>query len=124
MRRGEEALAAVQRVRDRLDQVDVAAVPRERVTLAPPVVAPSKILCIGLNYALHAQEGKSTVPPQPLLFAKLPSTLIGDGMAVRHHPITSELDYEGELAVIIGKRASRVAEQDALAYVGAFTIFN
>jgi 2-keto-4-pentenoate hydratase/2-oxohepta-3-ene-1,7-dioic acid hydratase in catechol pathway len=124
MRRGEKALGAVQRVCDRLDETDVAVVSRESVALGPPVVAPSKILCIGLNYALHAEEGKSVVPPEPLLFAKLPSALIGDGMPVLYHPITSELDYEGELAVIMGRRASRVPEQDALACVGAFTVFN
>jgi 2-keto-4-pentenoate hydratase/2-oxohepta-3-ene-1,7-dioic acid hydratase in catechol pathway len=124
MRRGEETFKAVQRVCARLDELDVPAVSRESVALGPPVVAPSKILCVGLNYALHAEEGKSVVPPEPLLFAKLPSALIGDGMPIHYHPTTSELDYEGELAAIIGRRASRVSEQDALACVAAFTIFN
>jgi 2-keto-4-pentenoate hydratase/2-oxohepta-3-ene-1,7-dioic acid hydratase in catechol pathway len=124
MRRGEMTLEAVQHVCNRLDEVDVAVVSRESVALGPPVVAPSKILCVGLNYVLHAEEGKSVVPPEPLLFAKLPSALVGDGMPVHYHPTTSELDYEGELAVIMGRRASRVAERDALDCVGAFTIFN
>lgn len=124
VRRGEETLEAVRRVGNRLDEAKVAAVPRESVSLGPPVVAPSKILCVGLNYALHAEEGKSIVPPEPLLFAKLPSALIGDGAPVQYHSVTSELDYEGELAAIVGRRASRVAEREALTYVGAFTIFN
>lgn len=124
MQGGEDVLDAVRRVSSRLDETGIRPVPRETVVLAPPVVAPSKIVCIGLNYALHAEEGKKAVPPQPLLFAKLPSTLIGDGAPVLYPSITQQLDYEGELAVVIGRSASGVEERDALDYVGGFTIFN
>jgi 2-keto-4-pentenoate hydratase/2-oxohepta-3-ene-1,7-dioic acid hydratase in catechol pathway len=108
----------------RIEEVPAEAVPREAVTLAPPVLVPSKIICIGLNYALHAAEGNQELPSVPLLFAKLSNTLVGDGEHVLYPPITSELDYEGELGVVIGRRASSVPEQDAMAYVGGFTIVN
>jgi 2-keto-4-pentenoate hydratase/2-oxohepta-3-ene-1,7-dioic acid hydratase in catechol pathway len=121
---GPEALAALRRVAGRIDELLLEAMPREAVRLAPPVLAPSKIVCVGLNYALHAAEGKVALPALPLLFAKLSNTLIGDGEPVIYPPITAQLDYEGELGVIIGRRASSVREADAMAYVGGFTIVN
>lgn len=80
-------------------------------------VAPSKIVCIGKNYRAHAAEMQSEVPKEPLLFFKPPSSVIASGRAVRLPPESSRVDYEGELAVVIGKRARRVAEADALGHV-------
>jgi acylpyruvate hydrolase len=120
----EGALDALRAIAERLPEADVEPLERSTLTLAPPVVTPSKMLCVGLNYALHAQEGGVPVPERPVLFAKLPSTLVGDGAHVRKPDVTDELDYEGELAVVIGRRTSRVDRSEALDHVAGYTIMN
>ena len=91
---------------------------------APPVLRPGKIVCVGLNYADHIAESQAQRPERIVLFAKFPSCLIAHGEPIIRPAITSELDYEGELAVIVGRRASGVAAADALDYVGGYTIIN
>jgi 2-keto-4-pentenoate hydratase/2-oxohepta-3-ene-1,7-dioic acid hydratase in catechol pathway len=78
---------------------------------------PGKIVCVGLNYLDHAQEGGMELPKAPLLFAKWPNTLIGDGEPIVLPPEATEVDYEAELGVVIGTKAKRVSEADALEYV-------
>lgn len=91
----------------------------------PPVRAPEKIVAIGLNYAEHAAEGGHDVPKDPVVFAKFPSSLIGHGDVVEWDPaITSQVDYEAELAVVIGTAARRVSEADALGHVLGYTCLN
>jgi 2-keto-4-pentenoate hydratase/2-oxohepta-3-ene-1,7-dioic acid hydratase in catechol pathway len=93
--------------------------------LAAPLSNPSKIMAIGRNYAEHAKESKSAVPERPILFAKFPSAIVGPGDEVTWDPtLTSKVDYEAELAVIIGKTACRVAEAEALNYVFGYTCAN
>lgn len=118
------ALAAVGRIAGRLPEGGSELIDRDLLTLAPPVVAPSKMLCIGLNYALHAQESGVPLPAQPVLFAKFPSALVGNGAELRKPEITHELDYEGELAVVIGRRTSKVSSSEALDFVAGYTIMN
>jgi 2-keto-4-pentenoate hydratase/2-oxohepta-3-ene-1,7-dioic acid hydratase in catechol pathway len=84
--------------------------------LACPV-RPSKILCIGRNYAAHARELGHEVPSEPLLFLKPPSSLIGPGGEVRLPPDSARVEHEAELAVVIGRRAKNVSAGDALAHV-------
>lgn len=91
---------------------------------APPVLAPSKIIGIGLNYRRHAAEGGVRVPDRPILFAKFPSALVGAGAPVFLHPITKQLDYEAELAVVIGRRARSVVAEDAQDYVAGYVCAN
>jgi len=91
---------------------------------APPVRRPSKIVCVGLNYLDHIQESGGTRPQNIVLFAKYPNCLVGHGDGVRLPPITQQLDYEGELAVIIGRRTSGVGVEDALGSIGGFSIIN
>ena len=91
---------------------------------APPVLRPGKIVCVGLNYADHIAESQAQRPERIVLFAKFASCLIAHGEPIIRPAITSELDYEGELAVIVGRRASGVAVADALDYVGGYTIIN
>ncbi|MEQ8677755.1 MAG: fumarylacetoacetate hydrolase family protein [Aggregatilineales bacterium] len=94
------------------------------VTLLAPYV-PGKIIGVGRNYADHAKELKNELPTTPLLFAKFPSSVIGTGEAIIWRSAhTTQVDYEGELAVIIGKRASHVSEEDALKHVFGYTIAN
>jgi len=78
---------------------------------------PSKIVCVGRNYAAHAAELGNEVPSDPLIFLKPPSALIGGGEPIVLPPGVGEVHYEGEIGVLIGKKASRVDEASALEYV-------
>jgi len=90
--------------------------------LAP--VTPSKIACVGRNYAEHAAELGNDVPPEPLIFLKPPSSLIGPGEEVIHPTISERVDHEGELGVVIGRRCRNVTEAEALEYVFGYTVAN
>jgi 2-keto-4-pentenoate hydratase/2-oxohepta-3-ene-1,7-dioic acid hydratase in catechol pathway len=85
---------------------------------------PEKIVCVGLNYRDHAEEQGVPLPERPLLFAKWANTLIGSGDPIRIPPITKQVDYEAELGVVIGRRASRVHADDALAFVRGYVVAN
>ncbi|HZR94508.1 MAG TPA: fumarylacetoacetate hydrolase family protein [Gaiellaceae bacterium] len=85
---------------------------------------PQKIVCVGLNYRDHAEEQGVDLPERPLLFAKWPNTLIGDGDAIRIPSITRNVDYEAELGVVVGRRASRVSVDDALDFVRGYVVAN
>ena len=88
-----------------------------------PPVAVTNILCIGLNYRRHAAESNMAVPERPILFLKPTSTVIAHGENIIH-PDTEQLDYECELAIVIGKAAKNVSEEDALNYVSGYTCAN
>jgi 2-keto-4-pentenoate hydratase/2-oxohepta-3-ene-1,7-dioic acid hydratase in catechol pathway len=88
----------------------------DEAALACPV-QPTKIVCIGRNYAAHAREMGNEVPAEPVLFLKPPSALTGPGGIVRLPPESARVEHEAELAVVIGKRAKNVAKADALAHV-------
>ena len=95
------------------------------LVLSPPIRNPASIICIGRNYIEHIKEGHAPVPEYPILFAKFPNTLVGSGAGVRAHgELTKQLDYEGELAVVIGERASRVPASRALSVVAGYTILD
>ena len=90
-----------------------------------PPLQPGKILAIGRNYAEHARELDNEVPGEPLVFAVMPSAVIGPGDVIEWEAdMTAQVDWEGELAVVIGKRARRVSQEDALDYVFGYTIAN
>ena len=89
-----------------------------------PIAVPSKIVCIGLNYRDHAAESGMALPDRPLLFSKWPNTLIGPGDPIVLPAISNEVDYEAELGVVIGRRAARVSQADALSYVGGYVCAN
>ncbi len=98
--------------------------PLDAVKLEPPV-RPGKIIAIGKNYAEHAKETGGEVPPAPIIFAKFPSAIIGNGEVITwSESITTQVDWEGELAVVIGKRAHNVSEDDALKFIFGYTIAN
>src|SRR5579871_2402393 len=86
------------------------------VTLLPPV-SPSKLVCVGLNYRDHAKEMGKPLPVEPLLFLKPSTAVVGPGEAVMIPPGVGRVDYEGELGIVIGRRARRVAKADAWKYV-------
>jgi len=99
------------------------APPPDAVEFLPPVF-PRKILAIGRNYVDHAIEGGAAPPAAPLIFTKLPNSLAAHRQPIVLHAISSQIDYEAELAVVIGRRARRVGEADALAHVFGYTLVN
>jgi acylpyruvate hydrolase len=95
------------------------------VTLLPPVPAPRKIICLGLNYYDHAAEVGAPIPTTPMFFAKWATSLIADGDAIVPPATTARVDYEAELAVIIGAQVPRNTRSDsALAYVAGVSVLN
>jgi 2-keto-4-pentenoate hydratase/2-oxohepta-3-ene-1,7-dioic acid hydratase in catechol pathway len=94
------------------------------VTLLAPVPHPGKILGVGRNYGAHAAEGGLAAQEKPRIFVKLSSAVIGTGVPIAKPAGVTKLDYETELAVVIGRRARNVPEGEALAYVGGYTILN
>jgi 2-keto-4-pentenoate hydratase/2-oxohepta-3-ene-1,7-dioic acid hydratase in catechol pathway len=99
-----------------------AAVEDAGLVFAPPVIAPSKVICVGLNYGNHAAEGGMEKPPYPVLFAKFQNALVGAFDPVIHPASTAALDYEGELAVVIGRRAAMVPVEEAGEYVAGYMV--
>jgi 2-keto-4-pentenoate hydratase/2-oxohepta-3-ene-1,7-dioic acid hydratase in catechol pathway len=98
--------------------------PFSDVRLLPPV-EPSKIVCVGRNYAEHAAELGNEVPQEPLLFLKAPSAIINNGDPIRIPSQSHQVEHEGELAVVIGRRCSGLdAEEDALRYALGYTCLN
>lgn len=119
---GEEVLAG------RLEGETVVATdgrrcPLSAVRLLAPVT-PSKIVCVGRNYAEHAKELGNAVPTEPLIFLKPPSSLIGSGGAVVYPKISVHLSYEGEVGLVISRRARHVKAADAWDYIAGLTIVN
>ncbi len=99
-------------------------IPLQGANLLAPVV-PSKIVCIGRNYREHAAELGNEVPKEPLLFLKAPSAVIAPGDAIRIPALSKRVDFEGELAIVIGKRATRIAaNEDVRSYIRGYTIVN
>ena len=97
---------------------------RDALELGPPVPDPDKIICLGVNYREHAAEAQQELPAVPMFFAKFRNSLIGPTSPILLPRASTQVDYEGELAVIIGQRCKEVAEQDALQYVAGYTIMN
>ncbi|MDQ3044556.1 MAG: fumarylacetoacetate hydrolase family protein [Chloroflexota bacterium] len=95
------------------------------LTLLTPI-QPGKIVCVGLNYAAHVTENDAsrTVPEEPVLFMKPNSTLIAPGDPITIANPENRTDYEAELVIVIGKRARRISESDAVAYIFGFTAGN
>jgi 2-keto-4-pentenoate hydratase/2-oxohepta-3-ene-1,7-dioic acid hydratase in catechol pathway len=88
------------------------------------VVHPSKIVCVGRNYAAHARELGNEVPTEPLIFFKPPSSLIGPGDAIVLPAASQRVEYESEIAFVIGQRARKVRQGDAMDFVAGFTCAN
>lgn len=99
--------------------------PTDGLELLAPIPRPGKVVAIGRNYRAHTDEEGVEPPPLPLIFSKWPSSVVGPGAQIRWDPgLTSQVDYEAELAVVIGRRARRVSELEALDYVAGYTCLN
>jgi 2,4-diketo-3-deoxy-L-fuconate hydrolase len=94
------------------------------VRWGPPVVRPSKIICLGKNYVEHAKEGGFETPSSPLIFCKTPNTLNGPFDPVLLPRSSGQIDWEVELAVVIGRQGKRIAPQDALTHIAGLTVMN
>ncbi|MBB5066342.1 fumarylacetoacetate hydrolase family protein [Granulicella mallensis] len=119
----------VRKGRSALDAAAVAlgkgfAVDLDKVTLHPPLSAPGKIICVGLNYVDHSIESGFVVPDYPTIFTRFTSSLLGAGTPIIRPTVSTQLDYEGEMVAVIGVAGRHIAEQDALDHVIGYSIFN
>jgi 2,4-diketo-3-deoxy-L-fuconate hydrolase len=106
------------------EHADQCSVVDEGVRLGPCIVRPSKIICIGLNYATHAAEGGLEIPKEPVIFFKATSALSGPNDDVIIPKGSQKTDWEVELAVIIGKRASHVSKEEAINHIAGYALHN
>lgn len=102
------------------------AFPLGDVELGPPIPNPEKIICIGQNYIDHCREQNIEPPTSPIIFTKFPTTLTGPSSPIKLPPdsVTSKVDYEVELAFVMGREAKRVAAKDAMSYVAGYMVMN
>lgn len=106
------------------NDVEIFSAPLNAVTLLAPIAFPPKIICLGLNYFDHAAETDSAIPDEPIIFMKPHTTIIGPNENIVKPSLVKELDYEGELAVVIGKKAKNVSVAEAQEVIFGYTVFN
>jgi 2-keto-4-pentenoate hydratase/2-oxohepta-3-ene-1,7-dioic acid hydratase in catechol pathway len=116
---GPEVLRHAARAGNRPDAVRV---PADKARLAAPVPDPQKIVCLGLNYRDHAAETNAQIPKEPILFSKYPTAIIGPGAAIVLPAVSSEVDFEAELVIVVGKRGRHLSVDNALAHVAGYTV--
>jgi 2-keto-4-pentenoate hydratase/2-oxohepta-3-ene-1,7-dioic acid hydratase in catechol pathway len=97
-------------------------VPAKSAKLHAPVHDPQKIICVGLNYRDHAVESKMAIPKEPVLFSKFPSALIGHDEPIIVPSISTKVDYEAELVVVVGKRGRAIPESAAMEHVAGYSV--
>ncbi len=100
------------------DEIDMAD-----VCFTPPIPDPDKILCVGVNYRPHIEEMGRPTPDYPVVFVRFPGSLVGHGEAIVRPGVSEQFDFEGELAVVIGKRARHVSRDSAFDYVAGYSCF-
>ncbi len=115
---------AIHAAADSAAQATAQQVPLADVELLPPVPRPGKIICIGLNYRAHAIEGGNAIPEYPAVFMRGATSLTPSGGPILYPECSDKLDYEAELAVVIGRAATRVSVANALAHVAGYSCFN
>jgi 2-keto-4-pentenoate hydratase/2-oxohepta-3-ene-1,7-dioic acid hydratase in catechol pathway len=126
VRKGDQASELAEELIGKADHGDLAAVsiPLNEVTLLAPIAFPPKIICLGLNYFDHAAETGSRIPDEPIIFMKPHTAITGPNMKILKPQFVKELDYEGELCIVMGKTAKNVSEVEAKNYVFGYTVFN
>jgi 2-keto-4-pentenoate hydratase/2-oxohepta-3-ene-1,7-dioic acid hydratase in catechol pathway len=105
-------------------ELDAFSVSISKIKLLAPIASPPKILCLGLNYASHVEETKEKKPDQPVVFMKPNTTIIGPDDAIIKRSFVEQLDYEAELAIVIGRQAKDIPISEASKYVFGYTILN
>jgi 2-keto-4-pentenoate hydratase/2-oxohepta-3-ene-1,7-dioic acid hydratase in catechol pathway len=129
---GDEWLPKVRQIHDQLakNAARVETLPRGAVlplgdlVLGPPVPRPGKLICVGLNYKDHAAESNMAVPKSPVTFSKYVTSVVGPGTPIRLPAVSAQVDYEAELAVVIGRRAKHVSVEAAWDHVLGYTNLN
>jgi 2-keto-4-pentenoate hydratase/2-oxohepta-3-ene-1,7-dioic acid hydratase in catechol pathway len=96
----------------------------QAITILPPLSASAKVICIGLNYAAHTQEGGFQPQTYPAVFTRFNSSLIGHRAPLLRPRVSDKLDYEGEMVAVIGRGGRYITKDDALAHVIAYSVFN
>jgi 2-keto-4-pentenoate hydratase/2-oxohepta-3-ene-1,7-dioic acid hydratase in catechol pathway len=126
LQKAREIFDAVQRDQSLLDQLKQRnlVIPAQDAYWFAPVPRPGKLICIGLNYRDHAKESNMPLPEKPVVFSKFSSAVIAPGEPVVIPRASKQIDYEAELAVVIGRRAKRVSADRAYDYVLGYTAFN
>ena len=114
-----------QKLKDWLENnLNICPIIDKSIRLGAPLVRPSKIVCVGLNYAMHAKESGMDIPEEPILFFKASSAIVGPYDSIVIPKGSKKTDWEVELAVIIGKKASYVSEIDAMDHVFGYVLHN
>jgi 2-keto-4-pentenoate hydratase/2-oxohepta-3-ene-1,7-dioic acid hydratase in catechol pathway len=117
-KQGEEGKHALRRVVDKaMTSEHVLFLSEDMIRFGPCVPNPQKIVCVGLNYKKHAEESGMAIPDAPLLFSKFANALAGHRQVIRLPEASTQIDYEAELAIVIGKQAKNVPVEEALSYV-------
>ena len=98
--------------------------PLVKTRLRAPILRPDKITCVGRNYAAHAQESRVEVPTQPVFFLKSSNTIVGPGDPIVLPPNSTQVDYEAELAVVIGEAGRRIPEEQAYEHIAGYMLLN
>ena len=96
----------------------------DSIEVLPPLIAPGKILCVGLNYADHSAESGFKQPDYPTLFGRFTTSMVGHGAAMIRPRVSEQLDYEGEVVAVIGRRGRHILKASALDHVAGYTICN
>ncbi len=96
----------------------------DAVTILPPIPDPEKILCVGLNYLTHIAEGGREPPEKPIIFVRFPNSQVGQGQPLIAPKTSDNFDYEGELAVVIGKTCRHVAKSDWQSVIAGYSCYN
>ncbi len=117
-------LDAAARARSAADALSRPGRPLAELRLAMPVARPGKVVCLGLNYRDHAAEGGHAAPDYPAFFMRGATSLLEPGAPMRRPRCSDRLDWEAELAVVIGRRARHCTKADALDCVGGYSVFN
>jgi acylpyruvate hydrolase len=108
-----------------MENPDIAVIfPIEDIKLKAPIAHPEKIMCVGLNYRDHAEEGGHEIPRYPTIFAKYPNVVIGPYDPIIIPRVTDQVDWEGEFAFVIGKTGKYISKDDALDYLAGYMVFN
>ena len=124
LRAGEAAWEQAQRLRDRLMETSAATVPLAGLSHAPLVEPDARVFCGGLNYADHAAENNLPPPSSPIFFSKLAAVILPHQSHIPIPAISTQVDYEAEFALVLGRRANRVTEAEARGCIAGFTIMN
>jgi len=123
---GENVLKTAEDLLKKANDSDIESVsaPTSAITLLAPIASPPKIICLGLNYFDHAAETNAAVPDEPVIFMKPHTTIIGPNESIIKPKFVKRLDYEGELAIVMGKKAKNIPVSEAQEHIFGYTILN